>query len=105
MAILTSSELIGFYPEFTTWDGPRLDAVVLRANIFVEGQVTIPDPVPGELKLAVAMIVKDMAQDRRLSSTKQGDYQESFSYVSNDPKVETILKKYRTNRGQKLWMI
>ncbi|MDC0760615.1 DNA-packaging protein [Brevibacillus sp. AG] len=105
MAILTSNELVEFYPEFAAWDGPRLDAVVLRANIFVEGQVTVPDPVPLEMKLAVAMVVKDMAQDRRLSSTKQGDYQETFSYVSNDPKVEGILNKYRKNRGQKLWMI
>ncbi|WP_400162918.1 DNA-packaging protein [Brevibacillus sp. TJ4] len=105
MAILTSSELIGFYPEFSAWDEPRIEAVLLRANVFVEGQVTVPEPVPAELKLAVAMIVKDMSQDRRLSSTKQGDYQESFSYVNNDPKVETILSKYRTNRGQKLWMI
>lgn len=105
MAILTSSELIGFYAEFASWEPSRLDPVILRANVYVVGQVTVPDPVPLELKLAVAMVVKDMAQDRRLSSTKQGDYQETFSYVSNDPKVEDILNKYRKNRGQKLWMI
>ncbi|MFE1631057.1 hypothetical protein ACFLFF_30445 [Brevibacillus reuszeri] len=67
--------------------------------------MNVPNPVPDELKLAVAMVIKDMAQDRRVSSTKQGDYQESFSYVSNDPKVEGILYRYRKNRGQKLWMI
>jgi hypothetical protein len=105
MAILTSSELIGFYPEFSTWDAERLSAVVLRANVYVEGQVTIPDPVPDELKLAAAMIAKDMAQDRRVTSVKQGDYQESITYVNNDPKVEEILNKYRKNRGQKMWMI
>jgi Phage gp6-like head-tail connector protein len=105
MAILTSNELIGFYAEFATWELSRLEPVILRANVYVEGQVNIPNPVPDELKLAVAMVIKDMAQDRRLSSTKQGDYQETFSYVSNDPKVEGILKKYSKNRGQKLWMI
>ncbi|NRS15824.1 DNA-packaging protein [Brevibacillus sp. HB1.4B] len=105
MAILTSNELIGFYAEFASWELCRLDPVILRANVYVEGQVNIPNPVPDELKLAVAMVIKDMAQDRRLSSTKQGDYQETFSYVSNDPKVEGILKKYSKNRGQKLWMI
>ncbi|MFP3390609.1 DNA-packaging protein [Brevibacillus sp. SIMBA_040] len=105
MAILTSSELTDFYSEFASWEPERLASVVLRANIYVEGQVNVPNPVPDELKLAVAMVIKDMAQDRRVSSTKQGDYQESFSYVSNDPKVEGILSKYRKNRGQKLWMI
>jgi hypothetical protein len=105
MAILTSNDLIGFYPEFSTWDATLLNAVVFRANVFVEGQVTVPDPVPDELKLAVAMIAKHMAQERRVTSVKQGDYQESITYVNNDPKVEAILNKYRKNRGQKLWMI
>lgn len=105
MAILTSGDLIGFYPEFADWDTERLSALLSRANIYVEGQVLVPEPVPDDLKLATAMVAKRMSQERRVKSVSQGDYSESYADGSDDPMIEEILSKYRKGRGQKLWMI
>lgn len=104
MAILQIDELVTHFPELGSLDVPKLEALLLNANVFVEGQVFLAEPVPADLKLATAMIVKDMSRERKVTSTKQGDFQESFAYVNHDPLVEQILSKYR-NKGKKLWMI
>lgn len=105
MTILSNEQLLAHFPELASLAPDKLTSVVLNANIYVLGQVNLPDPVSDELRLATAMVAKDMAQEKRVTSVKQGDYQESISYTTNDPKVQDILLKYSKKRGQKLWMI
>lgn len=95
MAILSSDELFAHFPELRTLALDKQASVLLNANVYVAGQVILPDPVPADLKLAAAMIAKDMSRERNVTAVKQGDYQESFSYRNNNPEVERILAKYR----------
>ena len=105
MAILNSDDLLKRAPELASLDTTRLEAVLLNANTYVESllEVALPATIPEDLKLAVALVAKDMVRERRVTAVKQGDYQESFTYANNDPQVERILKNYK--KGRSLWMI
>jgi hypothetical protein len=111
MAILTSEEFLGFYPECASWPETKINGAVLRANVYVAGQVVVPDPVPDDLKLATAMIAKGGAEERTLRSVSQGTYSESYADVKLDDQIEGILRKYGKKSPeevavkQKLWLV
>ncbi|MED0675795.1 DNA-packaging protein [Aneurinibacillus thermoaerophilus] len=111
MAILTSEEFLGFYPECASWPETKVNGAVLRANVYVAGQVVVPEPVPDDLKLATAMIAKNGADAKTLKSTTQGTYSETYADVDFSEQILGILRKYGMKTPeevavkQKLWLI